>query len=68
MVRFSVSGLPSGVNAAFSAQNTRSGGSSTITFTRQSSAASHRTTTVTVKGVANVATVPAATTTITLNY
>jgi len=56
------------VNAAFSAQNTRSGGSSTITFTRQSSAASHRTTTVTVKGVANVATVPAATTTITLNY
>jgi hypothetical protein len=67
-VSFSVSGLPSGVTAAFSAQNIRSGGSSTITFTAQSSAASHRTTTVTVKGVANVATVPAATTTITLNY
>jgi hypothetical protein len=67
-VSFSVSGLPSGVTAAFSAQNVAGGGSSTLTFTPSSSAASHRTATVTVKGIASVATVPAATTTITLNY
>jgi hypothetical protein len=65
-VNFNVTGLPTGVSAAFNPGSVTTSGSTTLTLTPSSSAAANRSTTLTINGSAGNS--ASASTTITLNY